>query len=271
MTPAKATAARLQLADDLVLDVRLSKTALRLGLRLLSKYYNDKRGYAWPSRERLADDLQASVSTITLAAQRLDRLGYFAVQWNKGSGRTNKYYPRFVVEAIQGKPSQPEAQDDIYARGRRVLGESSRGLVAKLIEAKGGNIPLARAALEVASTKADPREYVGGVLRNEDVADHSKRPAPRPSKAAPSAYTSRIPPEIVAQRDAGNARRAAERGEVPFDDDYEPDPALEEAGRLAAVDFKRDFQRDLDRELADLKGARLRPFANGRSNGQSPK
>jgi len=261
MTSVKATAARLKLADDLVLDVRLSKTALRLGLLLLSKYYNAKRGYAWPSRERLADDLQAGVSTITLAAQRLERLGYFVLQWNKGSGRTNKYYPRFVVEEIQASKPE-EAHDDIYARGRRVLGESSRGLVAKLIEAKGGSIPLARCALEIASTKADPREYVGAVVRNEDVADHRKRP----SKPAPQTFRSRIPPEIVAQRDAG-ARRAAERGEVPFDDDWQHDPEREEAGRLAAVDFKRDFQRDLDREVADLK----RPFANGRSNGQSPK
>jgi len=265
MTTAKATAARHQLADALVLDVRLSKTALRLGLLLLSKYYNAKRGYAWPSRERLADDLQAGVSTITLAAQRLERLGYFVLQWNKGSGRTNKYYPRFVVEEIQASKPE-EAEDDIYARGRSVLGESSRGLVAKLIEAKGGNIPLARAALEVASTKADPREYVGAVVR------------PKASTPAPQTFRSRIPPEIVAQRDAGSARRAAERrGTVMFDgipfegDDYEPYPAREEAGRLAAVDFKRDFQRDLDRELADLKGAPTRPFANGRSNGQSPK
>ena len=34
-----------------------------------------------------------------------------------------------------------------------------------LLDAKGGSIPLARAAVEQASTKEDPREYLGAIIR----------------------------------------------------------------------------------------------------------
>jgi hypothetical protein len=53
----------------------------------------------------------------------------------------------------------------LYERGRKVLGREAGGLIKKLVEAKAGDVALARAALEMASTKADPREYIGGVLR----------------------------------------------------------------------------------------------------------
>lgn len=56
----------------------------------------------------------------------------------------------------------PEA--DLFRRGREVLGATAGGLVKKLLEAKG-SIAMARAALEAASEKANPREYIGGVIR----------------------------------------------------------------------------------------------------------
>lgn len=62
-------------------------------------------------------------------------------------------------------PAAAPPETDLYRRGRDLFGPKSGGLIRKLLDAKGGNIALARAALEVASTKADPREYVGGVIR----------------------------------------------------------------------------------------------------------
>jgi hypothetical protein len=58
----------------------------------------------------------------------------------------------------------------LFDRGKRVLGETSGGLIKRLLAAKEGNIPLARAAIEQASTKQNPREYIAGVVngRNRD-------------------------------------------------------------------------------------------------------
>lgn len=57
----------------------------------------------------------------------------------------------------------PEAQ--LYERAEQVLGKGCGGLVTKLRKAKGDSIPLARAAIETAATKHNPREYVAAVIR----------------------------------------------------------------------------------------------------------
>lgn len=54
-----------------------------------------------------------------------------------------------------------------YRRGKQVLGQSSGGLLKKLVLAKGGSVPLARAAVEQASTKEDPREYIGAIVNGK--------------------------------------------------------------------------------------------------------
>jgi hypothetical protein len=59
------------------------------------------------------------------------------------------------------------AERDYFIRGKALLGKSAGGLLAKLKASKGGNVALARAALETASTKENPKEYIGGVLRAE--------------------------------------------------------------------------------------------------------
>lgn len=63
-------------------------------------------------------------------------------------------------------PPTPEAA--LFARGREMLGASAGGLIKRLLKAKDGNVALARAALETASTKGNPREYIGGVLRKAE-------------------------------------------------------------------------------------------------------
>ena len=64
----------------------------------------------------------------------------------------------------QNGPAEQERQ--FFLRAKEVFGLKRGGaLASKLLKAKGGNIPLARAALENASTKSDPAEYVGGVFR----------------------------------------------------------------------------------------------------------
>jgi hypothetical protein len=67
----------------------------------------------------------------------------------------------------QKKDAAPAALDpevELFRRGREVLGKQAGGLVSKLLTAKQKNIALARAAIEQASTKSDPREYVGRII-----------------------------------------------------------------------------------------------------------
>jgi hypothetical protein len=64
------------------------------------------------------------------------------------------------------------AERDYFVRGKSLLGKNAGGLLAKLKAVKGGNVALARAALETASTKENPHEYIGAIVRGprEDVA-----------------------------------------------------------------------------------------------------
>lgn len=71
--------------------------------------------------------------------------------------------PNGSSEGAQAAPKGEEVE--LFQRGKVVLGKQAGGLIANLLRAKGGQIPLARAVIETASTKASPREYVGAVIR----------------------------------------------------------------------------------------------------------
>ena len=62
--------------------------------------------------------------------------------------------------------STPDDPDrELFSRGKQVLGKSAGGQIVKLKAAKGGNVALARAAIERASTKENPSEYIAAVIR----------------------------------------------------------------------------------------------------------
>jgi hypothetical protein len=63
----------------------------------------------------------------------------------------------------QAEPIQPDAE--LFRRGKGVLGKSAGGMIRNLVEAKGGSIALARAVIEQASTKENPREYVAAAIK----------------------------------------------------------------------------------------------------------
>ncbi len=66
-------------------------------------------------------------------------------------------------------PADPSvAERELFARAKAVAGPNFGGQVSKLIKAKGGNVALARAALETASTKHNPREYLARIIRGDD-------------------------------------------------------------------------------------------------------
>jgi uncharacterized protein YdaU (DUF1376 family) len=64
---------------------------------------------------------------------------------------------------IEGPLSSPEKE--LFEKGKQVLGRASGGLIRNLLKAKAGNIALARAAIEQASTKQNPREYISRIVR----------------------------------------------------------------------------------------------------------
>lgn len=76
---------------------------------------------------------------------------------------------------VQGEGKGKEGKEDaadaalsddaaLFRRGRQVLGEDAGPLVVKLKKAKGGSVALARAAIEQASTKDKPRDYIGRII-----------------------------------------------------------------------------------------------------------
>jgi hypothetical protein len=65
-------------------------------------------------------------------------------------------------------PAAPDPEKELFRRGREVLGKQAGGLISKLLAAKQKNVALARAAIEQASTKSDPREYIGAVIRGQN-------------------------------------------------------------------------------------------------------
>ncbi len=78
-----------------------------------------------------------------------------------GIGRKKK-------NAAGAAPAVRNEEADLFRRGKAILGDSAGGLVKNLIKAKSGSIALARAAIEAASTKQDPREYIAGCIRKFD-------------------------------------------------------------------------------------------------------
>lgn len=93
----------------------------------------------------------------------------------KDKGGVNPQDKAHIPEAR--KKDAADAADpevDLFRRGREVLGKDAGGLIAKLLSSKNKNIALARSAIEQASTKSDPREYIGAVIRGKKNADETQ-------------------------------------------------------------------------------------------------
>lgn len=99
----------------------------------------------------------------------------------KASGRSRSVKPPLNDRSLSVEPTllplnhskkdaataAPDPEKELFARGREVLGKQAGGLVSKLLAAKQKNIALARAAIEQASTKSDPREYIGRIINGQ--------------------------------------------------------------------------------------------------------
>jgi len=65
-----------------------------------------------------------------------------------------------------GRQISTDPKTDFYRRGEELLGKNQGGFLRKVLTAKEDNISLARAALEMAATKPDPKRYLGGVINS---------------------------------------------------------------------------------------------------------
>jgi hypothetical protein len=83
--------------------------------------------------------------------------------------------------AIKRESRKPELNGeakekrDLYRRGEEILGARSGPLVTKLLQSQDGNVALARAVLERASTAHDPGSYIGKTLKGDGNATRSLR------------------------------------------------------------------------------------------------
>lgn len=58
----------------------------------------------------------------------------------------------------------PDPEVELFRRGKEVLGKTAGGLIKQLLTAKDGKVNMARAAIETAAGKENPREYIGRII-----------------------------------------------------------------------------------------------------------
>lgn len=80
-----------------------------------------------------------------------------------------------ALDLQNGHGTAPDA--DLFRRGKEVCGKQAGGLIRNLLKAKGGNIPLARAAVETAATKQNPREWIAKVVQGDERSNLDYDPA----------------------------------------------------------------------------------------------
>lgn len=74
--------------------------------------------------------------------------------------------PRLVHPAPAPTPAQ-----ELFKRGKEILGNSAGGMIANLLKSQDGNYGKAMAALELAANAENPREYIGRVIKPKSALD----------------------------------------------------------------------------------------------------
>lgn len=151
----------------------LASRALAPMLWLLASEYED--GAITASTEEMAFRLHVSENDLRGALSPLISAGFFiaseplakpertACLEKENIGNIEQTEIEATASAAPPDPAIPER--DYFERGRKVLGAKSGAMIANLLKAKGRNVALARAALEEASQKQSPIEYVAAICR----------------------------------------------------------------------------------------------------------
>lgn len=136
---------------------------------------NDASAYATPDLLNLLDNsiCHGSTEVLEVYEQRVHKKNKSLKTNDVDACHGNAPTPHIKKErkkeplATLGGADAPGIEFELFARGKAVLGENAGGLIAKLLKAQGGNHTLALAAILTASTKQNPREYVGALLRGQ--------------------------------------------------------------------------------------------------------
>lgn len=80
-----------------------------------------------------------------------------------------------ALPRISGVVVSVDPDADLFRRGREILGDKAGGVISKL-KVRMGSVAKARAVLEQASEKHNPREYVGRIIRDGEPKDDLPNP-----------------------------------------------------------------------------------------------
>jgi hypothetical protein len=167
--------------NEVCADSEINGAAMKVAYAI-TQFINWETGVAFPSLETLAEKTGLYPYSVRRAVKILVERGHIGFEPGKqGRGHPNRYWLLKRDETGEEKkaadrepaPSRaasasPRGEEaDLFRRGKEVLGQDAGGLIAKLLKARDGNIALARAVIELASTKQDPREYVGAVIHHK--------------------------------------------------------------------------------------------------------
>lgn len=149
----------------------VASKALAPFLWLLASEYED--GKISASLDELAFRLRMTRGELADALSPLIEKGFFSASEMLADGKQTacleKEREKEDIEKRENgafaplDPAVPERE--YFVRGREVLGKGAGGLIGKLLKAKGGNVALARAAIEQASQKQNPTEYIAAICR----------------------------------------------------------------------------------------------------------
>lgn len=149
--------------DHLATIARLSRGEWKKIKPTLQAFFKD----GW-SHGRIDYDLEKARSISDAAREAGKASGRSRSVKPPLNDRSPTVQPTLEPSNLSKKDAAPAAADpevELFRRGREVLGKAGGGLISKLLVAKQKNVALARAAIEQASTKSDPREYIGAVIR----------------------------------------------------------------------------------------------------------
>jgi len=118
------------------------------------------------NREAASELPEPNENNILTRASRVDDATVTPLCKIQGEGKGREGERKEKDAVVPTAPVSEEKQ--LYDLGKNVLGDSAGGVIKKLIVAKDGSLPLARAALEVARTKSNPREYLGAIIRTRE-------------------------------------------------------------------------------------------------------
>lgn len=161
---------RLPAADDIAFKLRMTpaKVAKLLSVLgecgLIDSDEDGLRPHNWNGRQYKSDvtDPTAALRQKAYRKRNKDRNADVTVKRPETETETEKK---------DAAPAAPDPEVELFRRGREVLGKESGGLISKLLAAKQKNVALARAAIEQASAKENPREYIGAVIRGPKAAN----------------------------------------------------------------------------------------------------